>query len=95
MKDENLMRRLAGMSKEMGMTNKEIALDLLRRMPDNASLHEIAQRLEFIATIQQGLSELDDSGSISIEKIEPQLPPWGLTTVRKLKRRKVKNHATR
>ena len=78
----------------MGMTNKEIALDLLRRMPDDSSLHEIAQRLEFIAAIQQGLSELDDSGSISIEQIEPQLPPWGLTTVRRRRRRKNQKQAT-
>jgi hypothetical protein len=81
LKDENLMRRLPG------MTNKEIVLDLLRRMPDDASLHDIAQRLEFVAAVRQGISELDDSGSISIEQVEPELPPWSLTTVRKRRRR--------
>jgi hypothetical protein len=74
------------------MTDKEIVLDLLRRMPDDASLHEIAQRLELIATVQQGLSELHDSGSISIERFEPELPPWSLTTVRKRRRRKSSGH---
>ncbi|HJP94293.1 MAG TPA: hypothetical protein VJ875_20200 [Pyrinomonadaceae bacterium] len=74
------------------MTDKEIVLDLLRRMPDDASLHDIAQRLEFIATVQRGLSELNDSGSISIERFEPELPPWSLTTVRKRRRRKTFGH---
>jgi hypothetical protein len=70
------------------MTNKEIVLDVLRQMPEDASLYEIAQRLEFIATLRRGISDLDDSGIISIERVEQELPSWSLTTVRKRRRRK-------
>ena len=81
------MRRLLAMTSKVAMTDKEIALELLRRVPDDASLHDIAQRLQFIAAVQRGLSELDDSGSISIEQVEPELPPWSFTTIRKRRRR--------
>jgi hypothetical protein len=46
------------------MTNKEIVQDLLRRIPDDASLQDIARELEFIAAVRQGLSELDNGNSI-------------------------------
>jgi len=58
------------------MTNKEIVQDLLRRIPDNASLHDIARELEFIAAVREGLSELDKGDSVSIEEVEQELPSW-------------------
>jgi predicted transcriptional regulator len=56
------------------MTNKEIVQDLLRRIPDDASLQDIARELEFIAAVRQGLSELDTGYSIPIEEVEQELP---------------------
>jgi hypothetical protein len=58
------------------MTNKEIVQDLLRRIPDDASLQDIARELEFIAAVRQGLSELDTGYSIPIEEVEQELPSW-------------------
>jgi predicted transcriptional regulator len=58
------------------MTDKEIVQDLLRRVPDDASLQDIAQELEFIAAVRQGLAELDSGDSIPIEEIEHELPSW-------------------
>lgn len=62
------------------MTNKEIVQDLLRRIPDDASLQDIARQIEFVAAIRQGLSELDNGDSIPIEEIEKQLPSWIMKT---------------
>ena len=58
------------------MTNKEIVQDLLRRIPDDASLQDIARELEFIAAVRQGLSELNEGDSIPIEEVEKELPSW-------------------
>ena len=55
------------------MTNKEIVQDLLRRMPDDASLLDIARELEFIAAVRQGLAELDNGDSVAIEEVENEL----------------------
>ena len=58
------------------MTNKEIVQDLLRRMPDDASLQDIAREVEFIAAVRQGLAELDNGDIVSIEEVETELPSW-------------------
>lgn len=58
------------------MTNKEIVKDLLQRIPDGASLHDIAQEIEFIAAVRQGLAELDRGQRIPIEEVERELPSW-------------------
>ena len=36
------------------MSNKQIDQDLLERVPDDASLHDIAREIEFVAAIRQG-----------------------------------------
>jgi len=58
------------------MTNKEIVQDLLRRIPDDASLQDIARELEFIAAVRQGLAELDNGEKIPIDQVEQELPSW-------------------
>ena len=70
------------------VTDKAIVLDLLRRLPDDVSLYEIAQRLEFIAAVRQGLAEFDENkDSISIEQVERELTSWSVTVGRKRKGR--------
>ena len=58
------------------MTNKEIVQDLLRRIPDDASLQDIARELEFIAAVRQGLAELNRGEGIPIDQVEQELPSW-------------------
>jgi len=58
------------------MTNKQIVEDLLQRIPEEASLHDIAREIEFIAAVRQGLSELDSGLGIPIEEVERELPTW-------------------
>jgi hypothetical protein len=58
------------------MTNKEIVQDLLRRIPDDASLQDIARELDFIAAVRQGLAELDNGESVPIDQVEQELPSW-------------------
>lgn len=58
------------------MSNKQIVEDLLQRIPEGASLHDIAQEIEFIAAVRQGLAELDRGEHIPIEEGERELPSW-------------------
>jgi predicted transcriptional regulator len=57
-------------------SNKEIVQDLLQRLPEGISLHQIAQEIEFVAAVRQGLKELDNGEDVSIDEIETQLPSW-------------------
>ncbi|MCK9397832.1 MAG: hypothetical protein M0Q44_19860 [Methylobacter sp.] len=58
------------------MSSKEIIKDLLLRLPDEVSLHQIAQEIEFIAAVRQGMAELDRGESVTVEQIEKELPSW-------------------
>ncbi len=58
------------------MSNKEIVEDLLQRLPEGATLHDIAREIEFIAAVRQGLAELDNGERIPIEEVERELPSW-------------------
>jgi len=58
------------------MSTKEIVQDLLKKLPEDASLHDIAREIEFVAGVRQGLAELDGGLSIPLEEIERELPSW-------------------
>ena len=58
------------------MSTKEIVHDLLQKLPEDVSLHEVAREIEFVAAVRQGLAELDRGERISIEEIEAELPSW-------------------
>lgn len=60
----------------MAMSTKQIVQDLLQRLPEDVSLHEVAQEIEFISAVRQGLTELDRGERIPIEDIERELPSW-------------------
>jgi hypothetical protein len=84
------------MANEPVLTDKEIVVDLLRRLPDNVSLYEIAQRLEFIAAVRQGLAEFDENkDSISIEQVERELTSWSVTVGRKRRGRRKAQRASK
>jgi len=58
------------------MSTKQIVQDLLQRLPENVSLHDVAQEIEFIAGVRQGLDEIKRGERIPIEEIEAELPSW-------------------
>lgn len=58
------------------MSNKQIVQDLLQRIPEGASLHDIAREIEFVDGVRKGLAELDRGEGIPIEQVERELPTW-------------------
>ena len=58
------------------MSTKQIVHDLLQRLPEDVSLHDVAQEIEFVSAVRQGLSEIDRGERIPIEDIERELPSW-------------------
>ena len=58
------------------MSTKQIVQDLLEKLPEDISLQEVAQKIEFVAAVRQGLSEIDRGERIPIEEIERELPSW-------------------
>ena len=58
------------------MTPKQMVLDAIRELPDNVSVRDIADRLEFLAAIQSGLDQLDRGEGIPHEEVKKQLASW-------------------
>jgi len=58
------------------MTEKEIVLETIRALPDNCSLDEIAERIEFMAAVQKGLNQLDKGEGIPHDEVKKQLASW-------------------
>ena len=54
------------------MTKKET----IRALPDDSSLEEIAERIEFMAAVQKGLDELDRGEGIPHNEVKRQLASW-------------------
>ena len=59
-----------------GMTEKEIVLETIRALPDDCSLEEIAERIEFMAAVQKGLDQLDSGEGIPHDEVKRQLASW-------------------
>jgi predicted transcriptional regulator len=58
------------------MTEKEIVLETIRALPDNCSLDEIAERIEFMAAVQKGLDQLERGEGIPHDEVKKQLASW-------------------
>jgi hypothetical protein len=58
------------------VSTKEIVQDLLQKLPEDVSLHDVAREIEFVAAVRQGLAEIDRCERIPIEEIERELPSW-------------------
>ena len=54
------------------MTKKET----IRALPDDSSLEDIAERIEFMAAVQKGLDQLDRGEGIPHNEIKRQLASW-------------------
>jgi predicted transcriptional regulator len=58
------------------MTQKRLVLETISELPDDVSLDEIAERIEFLAAIQKGIDQLDRGEGIPHEEIKRQLATW-------------------
>ena len=58
------------------MSQKEIVLEAIQELPDNVSIDQIADRVEFMAAIQKGIDDIDSGDTIPHEEIKKQLATW-------------------
>jgi len=58
------------------MTEKEIVLETIRALPDDCSLQETAERIEFMAAAQKGPDQLDRGEGIPHDEVKRQLASW-------------------
>jgi predicted transcriptional regulator len=52
------------------MSDKDAVLELVQRLPAEASLQRILQEIQFIAAVKEGLDEIDQGKGVSVEAVE-------------------------
>jgi predicted transcriptional regulator len=58
------------------MSVKQLVLDSIERLPENASLDVIAERVEFLAALRKGLGQIERDETIPHEEVKRQLATW-------------------
>ncbi|HEY3854620.1 MAG TPA: hypothetical protein VGO67_09525 [Verrucomicrobiae bacterium] len=58
------------------MSDKELALDSIRELPEDTRLETIAERLEFLVAIRKGFDQVERGEIIPHEEIKRQLAEW-------------------
>ena len=58
------------------MTQKQLVIQAINNLPDDAPLAEIVERVEFLAAIQKGLDQLDRGEGIPHDEVKRQLASW-------------------
>jgi predicted transcriptional regulator len=58
------------------MSNREIAIDLIRKLPEDASLSDIAREIEFIAGVREGFEQMEQGEGTPAEEVRRMIPSW-------------------
>ena len=58
------------------MTDKEAVLDALQRLPENASLEEIAEELRIMAAVRRGRSDVAAGRTKTQTEVREVLESW-------------------
>jgi predicted transcriptional regulator len=57
------------------MRAKELALDVIKRLPEDATMHELTEEL-YSAAVREGLDELDHGQGIPHDEVKRQFDSW-------------------
>jgi hypothetical protein len=58
------------------MSNREIVIDLVNKLPADTSLEDIVRQIEFVAGIKQGVAEAKRREGISVEEARQLIQEW-------------------
>jgi predicted transcriptional regulator len=58
------------------MSDKQMVLDSIERLPDDASLEAITERVEFLAALRKGLDQIEAGKTVPHSEVKRQLASW-------------------
>ena len=58
------------------MTDKQAVIDALQRLPENASLDQIAQELQLMASIRKGREDIAAGRAKTQDEVETMVGSW-------------------
>ena len=58
------------------MTTKELVIEAISTLPDNAVIEDAMERLLVLAKIERGIEQADSGQTISHEEVKQRLAKW-------------------
>ena len=58
------------------MSTKQIAIKTIQNLPEDATWEQIQERINFVAGVRKGFSELDEDKGISHELVKEEITKW-------------------
>jgi len=58
------------------MTIKEIAMDTIRQLPEDATWEDVQERISFVAGVRKGLHQLNEGKGIGHQKVKEEFAEW-------------------
>ena len=58
------------------MSDKQLALDSIKRLPDNVTLETIAERTEFLRAIRKGVDQIERGQAVPHDEVKQHLARW-------------------
>jgi predicted transcriptional regulator len=58
------------------LSDKNIAIETIRKLPSNASLKDIRERLAYIEAVRKGLDQLERGETVSLENVKKKIAKW-------------------
>lgn len=58
------------------MTDRQMVLEAVHRLPDEANMHQIAEEIAFLAAVREGEQDLKDGRVVSNKEMKRRLDSW-------------------
>lgn len=58
------------------MNTKELVLEAIKDLPDNAPIEDAMERLLFLAKVERGIEQADAGETISHKEVKQRLSKW-------------------
>jgi predicted transcriptional regulator len=58
------------------MSDKQLVVELLNRLPENAKLQDIGKEIEFLAAIREGEEQADRGEVVPHEQVKREFASW-------------------
>ncbi len=58
------------------MSTKELVIESIQKLPDDATWEDVQERINFMAGVRKGLRELDEGKGVSHDCIREEFAAW-------------------
>jgi hypothetical protein len=58
------------------MSNRELVIDLINKLPEDTSLENIVREIEFVAGVKEAIAQSDRGEVVSVEEARRLLKVW-------------------